>query len=510
MTQANSSVRRMILGVAVVLAALALATSGVATPDTEVDDLEIGAELTDATGETEVIVRLEEIPAADLDDDDPDDALADHAEQTQQPLLEYADETDGVTVEETFWLSNTVLLEVDTDRVALETFEQFEAVEELHANFEVEPPEPPTEPETADDLEPVTPGLELLNVPAAWDSYDTRGEGARVVVLDTGIDADHPDLELYSDDPTDATMPGGWAEFDDVGEQVDGSTPYDSGTHGTHVSGTVAGGNASGTAIGVAPEADLAHGLVLTEEGGTFAQLLAGMEWAVDTEADVINFSLGSQGRIDELIDPVAHAIESDAVVVAAIGNQGHGTSGAPGNIYDSISVGAVNAEGTVAPFSGGESIDRSEWESPPDEWPEQYTVPTVAAHGVAVPSTVPGGYAELPGTSMATPHVTGTVGLMRSAEPDATPEEIRRALIESAWKPDSEPAEQDDRYGYGIIDTDAALEELHEIRANESVQPASEQEVDADGPASVRPIGFVLAVVGLLLAVAAFVDRTN
>lgn len=508
MARRGSWLSRSILVLAVALVLVAIGGSGgaMASDDLSTADLEIGDELAEQTGTTAVIVRFNEIPPAEFDGDDPEAELEAYAAKTQDPLVTYANETTGITVEASFWLSNTVLLQVDTDRVPLETFEQFDDVDELHANFDLEPPERPMEPAAVDDFDRVTPGLDLLNVPTVWDRFDTRGERTRLVVLDTGIDADHPDLELYTEDPADATRPGGWAEFDETGERVSGSTPYDSGSHGTHVSGTAAGGNASDTAIGVAPEAELAHGLVLTEEGGTFAQLLAGMEWAVETEADVINFSLGNEGRIAELIDPVDHAIESGAVVVAAIGNQGHGTSGAPGNVYEAVSVGAVDADGAVASFSGGETINRSQWDGAPADWPDQYTVPSVTAPGVAVSSAMPGGgYAEKPGTSMATPHVSGVVALMLSVEPDATADEINAALRESAWKPADQPAGQDDRYGYGIVDAESAVADLVELRAEDSVQPDSA--VSADESADATPFVSV-TVVGLLLAVTAFLAR--
>nr|WP_249038732.1 S8 family serine peptidase [Haloterrigena salifodinae] len=219
-------------------------------------------------------------------------------------------------------MANAVLLTVDTERVDLETFARFSAVEAVHENFEVSIPEQPSsnstafgsttgeEPTptpadaTATDPRP-TAGLELLNAPAVWDEYGTRGAGVRVAVLDTGIDATHPDLELYTDDPSDPTYPDGWTKFDADGNRIEGSTPYDSGTHGTYVSGTIAGGTASGARIGVAPEAELLHGLVLRETSGSFAQIVAGMEWALASEADVISMSLGANGRHDALINPV-------------------------------------------------------------------------------------------------------------------------------------------------------------------------------------------------------------
>ncbi len=440
-------------------------------------------ELNSSASETvEIVVRLEEVTIPETASDaDAEQLLTDHANETQVPVLEYAATTPGVSVETEFWLTNAVLLEVDPDRIELEALESVTAVETVHRNFELTIQEPQTTRQTGETsstavgTEPhqSTAGIELLNAPAVWDAYETRGDGVRVAVLDTGIDAAHPDIDLYTANSSDPTYPGGWAAFDETGDRVDGSTPYDSGVHGTHVSGTVAGGGASGTQIGVAPDVELLHGLVLNETSGSFAQLIAGMEWALEEDADVINLSLGMTGTYSQLVDPVTHAIESGAVVVAAVGNEGVDSSSSPANVYDVISVGAVHEDGTVASFSGGEHLNRSEWHTAPETWPTSYVVPTAVAHGVGVTSAVPGGgYQALPGTSMATPHVSGTVALLLSVEPDATPNAVSTALSETAWKPDGaitpqRPTTMDTRYGYGIVDAKATTDAVVAVHSD-------------------------------------------
>ncbi len=483
------------------------------TPDTHPGespgtDVEIDEEIFEETGSIEFVVRLEEATVADADD--PERTLEDHAEKTQQPLLEYVDTTAGLTLEEEFWVTNAVVLTVETELVdgeVLSELEAIEGVEMIHENFELTAPEPP-EPTAVDlgeddDTEdvPPTPALEQIHVPEVWDRYDTRGEGVRVAVLDTGVDADHPDIDLYTDTPGDPTYPGGWAEFDHTGDRLEDSTPHDTDTHGTHVSGTVAGGTESATAIGVAPEAELLHGLVLTGDGGTFAQIVAGIEWALEEDADVINLSLGSTGAFDQLIAPVQHATESDVVVVAAIGNAGPETSGSPGNVYETISVGAVDATDQVPSFSGGERLNRTDWGDAPEQWPETYVVPTVTAPGVDIVSAVPGGYASKPGTSMATPHVSGIAALALSVEPDTTPEELSTALTETAWKPDGEPTTQDPRYGHGIVDASATVDQLAEQSANTStLEDGSSDQADTDRVGS-PGVAVVALALGVLLA---------
>ncbi len=129
------------------------------------------------------------------------------------------------------------------------------------------------------------------------------------------------------------------------------------------------------------------------------------------------------------------------------------------------ISVGAVDHRDRVPSFSGGEEIDTTAtWGShAPDHWPDSYVVPNVVAPGVSIETTNDGGgYTHARGTSMAAPHVAGAVALVQAGTAeDLEPDEIKRALEKTAWKPDGESNETDTRYGDGIIDTYAALQEV-------------------------------------------------
>ena len=259
-----------------------------------------------------------------------------------------------------------------------------------------------------------------------------------------------------------------WAEFDSNGNQVN-TTPNDGNGHGTHLSGTITGGNASSTQIGVAPGADLYAAKMLDDSGGgTFAQIISGMEWATNEGVDIISMSLGAQGYYDSLIDPVRNAESAGVTVVASSGNNGEGTSGSPGNVYDTISVGASNASGGITDFSSGESVNTSAaWGSPPSDWPDTYVVPSVSAPGRDIQSAwLNGSYNFLSGTSMTAPHVSGAIALVESALCDVGPDEAETALEETARKPGSydsgAPAgERDTRYRSGIVDVPAAIESL-------------------------------------------------
>lgn len=486
-----------------ILAVLVVPMAGAVNSDTGVgdqtavvDSANLGAEssidgdLSAANGTVEVLVPIN---ASEVSRDLPDEAnqtaverLRERASQSQTPILNYATTTDGVTVENTFWLTNRVLLTVDTEEVPVSALLDVSGVESVGPNFEVTSLEgrtstadsggmlqtsPLMSPMTSPTLGgPVTPettvrpatvgttdvqttyGLELIRTPITWDFFNNRGEGSSVAVLDTGIDANHTDINLSV-----------WAEFNSSGGEID-TAPQDYGSHGTHVSGTVAGGNASGQHIGVAPKTELFHGAVLTDCSpgcvGTFSQIIGGMQWAVNNSVDVISLSLGAEGYYSDFIDPVRNAHSAGTIVVGATGNNGTGYSSTPGNVYDTVAVGAVDQNRDVAGFSSGEQINTTTaWgTAAPADWPPQYIVPSIAAPGVNVESTLPGdSYGSKSGTSMATPHVAGATAIIQALTGTHVPaDEMETALEEAATKPSdaSEPAgTRDNRYGSGIID---------------------------------------------------------
>ncbi len=461
------------------------------TADVTVDD-----ELRDATGTVEVIVGVS--PAADARSVSD---LRAHASASQEPLVAFAARTDGVSVEQQFWLGNTVLLTVDTDQVSLDALAAVDGVESLSANGEVrvQTTSPAAAPATQglytgevhvrSDARPSgshnpTYGLDQINATEVWDQYGTQGEGVSVAVLDTGVDASHPDIDVAD-----------WQEFDENGNP-ENTQPRDNNGHGTHVSGTVVGGDASGKNIGVAPGADLYAVKVLDGQSGTgtgtFTQIIAGMQYAVDQNVDIISMSLGAEGYYNQFIDEVRDAEAAGTTVVAAAGNGGEGTSDSPGNVYDAISVGASDPLRNIANFSSGEQINTlSDWgPTAPPEWPAEYVVPSVAAPGAQVYSAkTGGGYENRWGTSMATPHVSGALALMESVVPDLGPNESETTLEETARKPDSWSGPddaRDTRYGSGIIDVLAALDSFTAGPALVLDSVTAPAEVDPDGSLSV------------------------
>ena len=434
----------------------------------------------ESSGTTRLVLRLETDSIDPLRGDGR--MRKERVRDLQEPTVHELERTGGIDIVHQFWLINAIAVEVDTDRVSVNRLSNVVNVDSMHADFTVTPMEAATR--STASLSPsrlsgeainlatsdVTYGVAQINADDAWSEYGTKGSGVKVAVLDTGLEVDHPDLELYTRDSSDPTYPGGWAEFASNGNEIDGSEPYDAGDHGTHVSGTVAGGDSSGQYIGVAPGASLMHAKVM-DSAGYYSQIVAGMEWAINNDADVISMSLGSSGYGGAWIDPIRNAQSHGVAVVTSIGNTGEGTSSTPGNDYDSIGVGATDESLDVVYFSSGERVEKSDWDNPPSDWPSEYIVPSVAAPGVGIESADPdGGYQPKDGTSMAAPHVAGAVALMQSAtSTHHSPDEIKEALQQTAWKPDSWDESdaansidgQDTRYGYGIIDVPAAIEYL-------------------------------------------------
>lgn len=362
-----------------------------------------------------------------------------------------------------FWSSGSAVLKLDRDELG-KLASEVPDIADVYLNRTVS--EPPVVnvkklPASVANMEThiSTWGLQKTGALAAWGAFEKHGEGIRVAVLDTGVDAEHPDL---------AGKIADFAEFDRSGRRVSGAEPHDSGKHGTHCAGTVVGGNASGHWIGVAPQARVLAGLVLKNGSGTDAQILAGMQWAMEEGADVISMSLGGLRMNAEVLDTYTRTIINAArlgiPVVIAIGNDGHQTTGAPGNDYFSFAVGATDADDRPAGFSGGRTqvVEQSRFISS-RYLPLVYGKPDVSAPGVAVYSSIPGGrYASWNGTSMATPHVAGAIALLLSATTIRDVEATERAFLVqdllTATVEELGEAGQDHRYGFGRIDVLRAI----------------------------------------------------
>lgn len=242
-------------------------------------------------------------------------------------------------------------------------------------------------------------------------SEGITGENIEVAVLDTGIDFSHPALD-------EGKKIGCWHSLDQ-GSDVGFGCMDDNG-HGTHVSGIIS--STDSTYRGVAPGTNLIAIKVLDSEGSGYASdVMAGIEHAVNHGADVISMSLGGglfSGTCDD--DPIAmasnEAVLNGVVVVVSAGNEGSDGLNSPGCASGVITVGAVDKNSYVWGLSSrGSELD-------------------IVAPGVSITSTyLNNGWAIGTGTSMACPHVSGITALLVETKPDATVEEIKEAIYETA-----------------------------------------------------------------------------
>ncbi|UOR10830.1 S8 family peptidase [Halobacillus amylolyticus] len=255
----------------------------------------------------------------------------------------------------------------------------------------------------------------------------TTGNGVKVAILDTGIDASHEDLAV-----------AGGESF------VDGEpNPFNDGnSHGTHVAGTVAGVNNTLGVLGVAPSVSLYAVKVLNSEGsGSYSGIAQGIEWAISKDMDVINMSLGGSRGSNTLEQAVNNAYEQGLVVVAAAGNSGSkgrkNTIGYPAKYASAIAVGAVDSSNTRASFSSvGDELE-------------------IMAPGVNILSSIPGNaYDYYNGTSMASPHVAGAAALILADDPTLTNVQVRQVMNETAT-----PLGESFYYGNGLVNVQAAVQ---------------------------------------------------
>ncbi|HXE71228.1 MAG TPA: S8 family peptidase, partial [Candidatus Nitrosotenuis sp.] len=315
--------------------------------------------------------------------------------------------------------------------------------------------------ETPRPVEVDQPGAELnlttglVGARQLWKRGIT-GRGVTVAVIDTGV-APHPDLK------------GRVVAFHD---EIEGRTePYDDHGHGTHVSGTVGGDGklSRGVIKGIAPEAQIVGIKVLDRGGyGTESGVIAGVQWAIENKdrynIRVINMSLGASVDRSWKDDPLAQAVEAanraGIVCCVAAGNSGpfSGTIDTPGFTPGALTLGAMDDGNTPYRFDDRIPMFSSRGPTPVDGLAK----PDVVAPGTGIIAATGGGYQSMSGTSMATPVAAGVAALLLQAHPQATPDQIKAALMDTAHKiwGFSEKAQ-----GRGVIDAEAALARLDALR---------------------------------------------
>lgn len=373
-------------------------------------------------------------------------ALRDKAARIQKPLREYLLQKNVRKISP-FWIFNGMAVTLRADQV--KELAARPEVGSLRFDGTLTLPEPSVavagEPEW---------NLEAINAPALW-ALGYTGTGVVIATMDTGVDYLHPDIG-----PKWRGGANSW--FDPYGEHP---APYDAHGHGTGVMGIMVGGDAGGSAIGVAQGAQWIAVKIFNDAGTTAESIIhQGFQWLLDPDEnvetddapDVVNNSWGFSDNPGECLSqfqPDIQALKASGIgVVFSAGNSGpnDATSVSPANYPESFAVGAVDQAGTITSFSarGPSACDGGFF-------------PEIVAPGagirtadVTLNGTSPDPYATVLGTSFAAPHVTGAMALLLSADPQLTVAELEAALVQSAA--DLGDPGADNAYGYGLLDVAA------------------------------------------------------
>ncbi|HEX8160141.1 MAG TPA: S8 family serine peptidase [Solirubrobacteraceae bacterium] len=356
---------------------------------------------------------------------------------------------------------------------------------------------------TAPEVSPGTPPgtmlqwwIPRLNAPAAWDI--TRGAGASVAVIDTGIDGGHPEFQGKIEQAIDLddTPSAGPATADEVG-------------HGTHVASLAcaAGDNSQGL-VGVGLDCKL----IVIKSDLSDGSLARSLVKATDLRAGAVNMSFGTDGKlppVQAVVEAVEYAVSKDTVLVAAAADAPVEEQGDPANLLQTTGTGAdlnssrglvvtsVDFNGQRSPFAGrGSQISMASFGSfvagggPPGLFGAFPGNPTVLESSGSLLFPRPPcncrsqfngdqRFAYLQGTSMAAPMVAAAAALMRNLNPDLTAADVIRVLKQTAARPPGSGWNAD--LGWGILDVGAAV---GTARAIDRRPPSSR----LSGPARVRP----------------------
>ena len=321
--------------------------------------------------------------------------------------------------------------------------------------------------DTTDPLASQQWGLDQIHASDAWNN--STGAGQTIAVVDTGVDLGHPDLQSQLVPGATFACGGGpapcgdgdWRGPDGAGQETD--------IHGTHVSGIAAAAANNGVGgAGVAPDAKIMPVKVLENGSGSFADIGAGIRYAADNGANVINLSLGAPpgsqlltllGLNADAKDAVAYAREKGVVVVASAGNETAPLCDTPSWEQGAMCVAASDRGEQRANYSNfGLKLDMKAVTAPGGAGDKVCADDIIATvpRGMGTPKCGQPDYDALAGTSMAAPHVSGLAALLTAQGRSA--DQVEKALMDTAHAPGSnETGKYDLQYGHGIVDAAAA-----------------------------------------------------
>ncbi|MCC6908440.1 MAG: S8 family serine peptidase [Phycisphaerales bacterium] len=333
----------------------------------------------------------------------------------------------------------------------------------------------PFEPGSGNTISEIECGVDLMGAPLVWNELGFTGRGVVVGVIDTGACLTHPDLrnQVWTN-PGEVANNGidddGNGFIDDINGwnfESNNNNVGDTFGHGTHVTGTVCGDGANGTQTGMAPDASFMTLKFWNSFSGE-QSVWDSIQYGVDNGAHVLTASLGWPHST--LPDRPTwrtvceNAMAAGVAVVFAAGNEGNccppvDSVRTPGDVPDMITIGATDCNDSLASFSSQGPVSWTgiqpwnDWPYPPGK-----IKPTVSAPGVNTKSTSSNcsGYEIYSGTSMATPHVAGTIALMLEANPSLDHFAIKD-LLEATALDLGDPG-KDNRFGSGRVNAYEAV----------------------------------------------------
>ncbi|RCG24472.1 hypothetical protein DQ384_33030 [Sphaerisporangium album] len=362
-----------------------------------------------------------------------------------------------------FWISNTV--KVTGGSALLEQLAALPEVSKIEPDVPAVIPKPIAAPKAQATVAGVEWNVNKIQADRVWSEYSDRGQGIVVANIDTGVQWDHPALIGQYRGNSGGTVNHNYAWYNPTGG-CPTSAPCDTDGHGTHTMGTMAGDDGGSNKIGVAPGVKwiAAKGC----EGTTCAaaNLMAAGQWMLaptdlsganprpDLAPDVVNNSWGAPGYSEWYADVLSAWVKAGIFPAFSNGNSGPacGTANYPGGLIQAYSSGAFDANDVIAPFSSRGTGDT-------------YIKPDIAAPGVNVRSSVPGGaYAGYSGTSMASPHTAATVALIWAAVPslrgnvDATRVVLDGTAVPTPDTSCASAGTANEVWGHGKLDAYAAV----------------------------------------------------
>lgn len=428
------------------------------------------------------------------DDNDSEISLKERADNSQKEavaIIEAALKRGEVEKYQSFYISNAIHI-VTGSKELLKELAGLDKVEKIVRNSNVELIEPVEKEKKSrrkkrdtiytPDERDIEWGVIDVHADKVWEDFGVDGSGITVGIIDTGVNYNLPaikrsflDYDAASDKiinkvDNPATKEWEGPSYRDFVGNSSSPEVSEANDHGTHVAGTILGRQSDNlNRIGVAPGAKFVSARAIGPDGGQVADLLAAAQWMLEVKPDVVNNSWGGPNDNDGWFKDIIVAWNDAGIIpVFAAGNTsgkvpGLGTISNPGNYLDVISVAAVDHNKRIGSFSnkGPSAFDSG----------KSIIKPELSAPGVQVRSIdAKGTYVSWNGTSMAAPHVTGVIALVKDAAKKAgrekdfdTMEEIRTLLISTAepLSDNTYSKSPNMAYGYGLVNAYDAVAQV-------------------------------------------------